>query len=42
MTQNGRDEPPFHNEYWDNKEEGIYVDIVSGGSRSRKKGIRGL
>ncbi len=23
-------EPPFKNEYWDNKEPGIYVDIVSG------------
>ena len=23
-------EPPFKNEYWDNKKEGIYVDIVSG------------
>ena len=23
-------EPPFKNEYWDNKEEGIYVYIVSG------------
>ena len=23
-------EPPFKNEYWDNKREGIYVDIVSG------------
>ena len=23
-------EPPFKNEYWNNKEEGIYVDIVSG------------
>lgn len=23
-------EPPFMNEYWNNKEEGIYVDIVSG------------
>jgi len=23
-------EPPFQNEYWDNKREGIYVDIASG------------
>lgn len=23
-------EPPFKNEYWDNKKHGIYVDIVSG------------
>jgi methionine-R-sulfoxide reductase len=23
-------EPPFRNEYWSNKEEGIYVDIVTG------------
>ncbi len=23
-------EPPFHNEYWDNKREGIYVDVISG------------
>jgi len=23
-------EPPFKNEYWNNKKEGIYVDIVSG------------
>lgn len=30
VTQNGGTEPPFHNEYWDHEEEGIYVDIVSG------------
>ncbi|QGR00389.1 peptide-methionine (S)-S-oxide reductase [Paenibacillus psychroresistens] len=30
VTQYGADEQPFHNEYWDNKAEGIYVDIVSG------------
>jgi peptide methionine sulfoxide reductase msrA/msrB len=30
VTQACDTEPPFHNEYWDNKEEGIYVDIVSG------------
>lgn len=30
VTQKGIDEPPFNNEYWDNKEEGIYVDVVSG------------
>lgn len=23
-------EPPFNNEYWDNKEPGLYVDVVSG------------
>ncbi|MEM9282055.1 MAG: peptide-methionine (R)-S-oxide reductase MsrB [Verrucomicrobiota bacterium] len=23
-------EPPFKNEYWDNKEPGVYVDIISG------------
>src|SRR5699024_5337364 len=23
-------EPPYQNEYWDNTEEGIYVDIISG------------
>jgi peptide methionine sulfoxide reductase msrA/msrB len=23
-------EPPYRNEYWDNHEEGIYVDVVSG------------
>lgn len=30
VTQSNGTEPPFHNEYWDNKREGIYVDIVSG------------
>ena len=30
VTQNCGTEPPFMNEYWDNKEEGIYVDIISG------------
>ena len=30
VTQEGGTEPPFDNEYWDNKEPGLYVDIVSG------------
>ena len=30
VTQLGDTEPPFKNEYWDSKEEGIYVDVVSG------------
>lgn len=30
VTQEDGTEPPFSNTYWDNKEEGIYVDIVSG------------
>ena len=30
VTQHEGTEPPFRNEYWDNKEEGIYVDVVSG------------
>jgi len=30
VTQEEGTEPPFKNEYWDNKREGIYVDIVSG------------
>lgn len=30
VTQEEGTEPPFKNEYWDNKKEGIYVDIVSG------------
>ena len=29
VTQESGTEPPFCNEYWDHKEEGIYVDIVS-------------
>jgi peptide methionine sulfoxide reductase msrA/msrB len=30
VTQKEGTERPFSNEYWDNKKEGIYVDIVSG------------
>jgi len=30
VTQEEGTEPAFHNEYWDNKKAGIYVDIVSG------------
>ncbi|MEN3186693.1 MAG: peptide-methionine (S)-S-oxide reductase MsrA [Atribacterota bacterium] len=30
VTQENATEPPFQNEYWNNKKEGIYVDIVSG------------
>jgi peptide-methionine (R)-S-oxide reductase len=30
VTQCDGTEPPFDNAYWDNKEPGIYVDIVSG------------
>ena len=29
VTQNCSTEPAFNNEYWSNKEPGIYVDIVS-------------
>ena len=30
ITQQQGTEPPFDNPYWDNKKDGIYVDIVSG------------
>ncbi|MBU1202479.1 peptide-methionine (R)-S-oxide reductase MsrB [Patescibacteria group bacterium] len=30
VTQQCSTEPPFDNEYWNEKREGIYVDIVSG------------
>lgn len=30
VTQNCGTEPAFNNKYWNNKEPGIYVDIISG------------
>src|SRR5690349_10587419 len=30
VTQQAATEPPFHNQYWDNHKDGIYVDVVSG------------
>jgi peptide methionine sulfoxide reductase msrA/msrB len=30
VTQEDGTEPPFRNEYWNNKKPGIYVDVVSG------------
>jgi len=30
VTQHDATERPFHNEYWNNHEAGIYVDVVSG------------
>jgi peptide-methionine (R)-S-oxide reductase len=30
VTQQGATEPAFNNEFWDKKDAGIYVDVVSG------------
>ena len=30
VTQHDATEPAFQNEFWDHKEDGLYVDIVSG------------
>lgn len=30
VVRNSRTEPAFNNQYWDNKQPGIYVDVVSG------------
>src|SRR5258708_33800796 len=30
VTQRSGTEPAFRNEYWENKEPGLYVDVVSG------------
>ncbi|MDF2546938.1 MAG: methionine sulfoxide reductase [Anaerosolibacter sp.] len=30
VTQENGTEPPFQNEFWNHKEEGIYVDVVTG------------
>lgn len=30
VTQNKGTEPAYQNEYWDNKREGLYVDVVNG------------
>jgi peptide methionine sulfoxide reductase msrA/msrB len=30
VTQNDATEPPFNNRYWDNHDEGLYVDVASG------------
>ncbi|HTM45419.1 MAG TPA: bifunctional methionine sulfoxide reductase B/A protein [Polyangiaceae bacterium] len=30
VTQKGDTEPPFANQYWDNHEQGLYVDVATG------------
>src|SRR5580692_4728774 len=30
VTQEAATEPPFHNEFWDHKAAGLYVDVVTG------------
>lgn len=30
VTQNEATEPPFNNRYWDNHDEGLYVDVATG------------
>ena len=30
VTQKGETEPPFDNEFWDNHEAGLYVDVATG------------
>ncbi len=30
VTRENQTEPPFRNEYWNHKKEGIYVDIITG------------
>ena len=30
VTQQSGTEPAFHNEFWNNKADGIYVDVISG------------
>lgn len=30
VTQHAATEPPFRNEFWNNKKPGLYVDVVSG------------